>query len=98
MTPRMMKRQMAKSLVLAKKMMSRKITWLSSKNKKKRKSSSASKSKKSAKNKKRHKLIVVLNSLRLSAFALKLRLLKRRPVAKQLMKNNACFRCKNRKS
>ena len=89
---------MARSLALEKRMRSRKTTWLSSRNKKKRKSSSASKSKKSAKDRSVLKLSVVLNSPRLSACVSKLKLLKRRPVAKQRKKSNACSKCKNRKS
>ena len=89
---------MAKSLAPVKKVRNRKITWLLSKSKKKRKNSYASKSKKSARNKNVLKLIVVLNLPRLSACVSKLKLLKRRPVAKQQKKSNACFKCKNRKS
>ena len=89
---------MAKSLALEKKMRSRKITWLSSKNKKRRRNSSASRSKKSARNRNVLKLIVVLNSRRLSACVSKLRLLKRRPVAKRPKKSNACTKCKSRRS
>ena len=94
----MTKRRMVRSLVPEKKMRSRKITWLSSKNKKKRKNSSASRSKKSARNRNVLKLIVVLNLPRLNACVSKLRLLKRRPVAKQPKKSNACSKCKNRKN